>query len=73
VFSHCAIHHLTGLKYRSTGKKADDQYTIGLCGRHHQNGSFDHPAIHTHPELFEKRYGSQEGLLEITNKLIENN
>jgi len=64
----CNIHHLTGIKYRSTGKKADYNDTIGLCPAHHQYGSYDHPAIHTHPAEFERKFGTQEELLKITNE-----
>jgi hypothetical protein len=70
VFSQCLIHHLTGIKYRSTGKKASDDDTIGLCPAHHQYGTLEHPAIHTHPAEFERKYGTQEELLKITNELI---
>jgi hypothetical protein len=70
VFSQCLIHHLTGLKFRSIGKKASDDDTIGLCYKHHAAGSYEHPAIHTHPDEFERRYGTQEDLLKITNELI---
>lgn len=71
TFTSCAVHHLTGLKYRSTGKKADYKNTIGLCPRHHQYGTKEHPAIHSHPELFEQKYGTQEELLRITDSIFE--
>jgi hypothetical protein len=70
VFSQCLIHHLTGRKYRSTGKKASYEDTIGLCPAHHQYGTLEHPAIHTHPAEFERKYGTQEELLRITEELI---
>jgi len=71
IHTPCQIHHLTGIKYRSTGKKASDEHTIGLCSIHHQNGTKHNPGIHTHPELFAEKYGSQENLLDITNGLIK--
>lgn len=73
VYTRPAIHHLVGLKYRSLGKKSKDEHSIGLCPCHHQYGSIDHPAIHSHPAEFEKRFGTQEELLNITNELIKKN
>ena len=70
VFTLASIHHLTGLKYRSGGKRASDDDTIGLCPGHHQYGSYDHPSIHSHPKRFEELFGTQEELLNITNELI---
>ena len=65
------IHHLTGLKYRATGKKADDTHTIPLCPCHHQHGNIHHPSVHGQPAEFESRFGTQEELLSATNKMIE--
>ena len=62
------IHHLVGLKYRSLGKKA--KQFICLCPAHHRYGSDQHPSIHGQPELFNKRFGSQEYLLNYTNKFL---
>jgi len=62
------IHHLIGLKYRGLGQKADDQYTIPLCHNHHtgQNG------IHQLGKgLWERTFGTQEELLEKTNKKLK--
>lgn len=66
----CAVHHLVGLNFRCSGKKAKWEYTIGLCPKHHQYGTKEHPAIHSHPERFEELFGTQEELLKITNELI---
>ncbi len=71
IYTFPAIHHLTGIKYRATGKKATDEHTIGLCPLHHQYGTTDKPAIHTQPKAFIERYGTQEYLLEETNNLLE--
>ena len=71
VFTPCAIHHLIGSKYRSTGKKAYYTFTIGLCPRHHQYGTKEHPSVHSHPELFKEKYGSQEELLNTTDNIIK--
>lgn len=70
VQSPCAVHHLVGLDFRCSGKKASWENTIGLCGRHHQYGTKEHPAIHSHPEEFERRFGTQSDLLKITNDLL---
>ena len=70
IYSAPAVHHLVGLEFRCSGKKAKWENTIGLCGRHHQYGTKEHPAIHSHPEEFERRFGTQEELLDITNGLI---
>ena len=71
VHSPAHIHHLQGLKYRAMGKKASDMHSIGLCPSHHQYGTKDEPSVHSHPAEFERRFGTQEELLEATNKMIE--
>lgn len=63
------IHHLTGLKYRSMGKKAKEY--IPLCPTHHQYGNHMLPSVHSHPKLFKEKYGSQEHLLNRTNELLK--
>lgn len=70
VFSQALIHHLIGLEFRSTGKKASDDNTIGLCYNHHVSGSIECPSIHSHPKEFERRFGTQRELLDLTNELI---
>ena len=70
VFSPALIHHLTGLEFRSSGKKASDDDTIGLCHNHHVNGTKEHPSVHSHPSEFERRYGTQGDLLKLTNELL---
>ena len=69
--SEAHIHHLLGLKYRAMGKKASDRDTIGLCPTHHMHGSDAHPSAHGQPAEFKSRFGSQEFLLDATNKMIE--
>lgn len=71
VRSECHIHHAVGLKYRGMGMKARDEHTFGLCPTHHQYGNAHHPSVHGQPKEFEARYGTQEELLEATNKMIE--
>lgn len=70
VYSPPEIHHLIGQKYRAMGKKAKDENTIGLCTYHHRAGCVDHPSIHVYPDLFNKKFGTQEELLKLTNELI---
>lgn len=62
------IHHLQGIKYRAMGKKADDKFSIPLCPAHHQHGR---PSVHGNPKEFADTFGTQEELLEMTNKMIE--
>jgi hypothetical protein len=71
TYSEPHIHHLLGLKYRATGKKADDVHTIGLCPTHHMHGNAQHPSAHGQPWEFKSRFGSQEFLLDAINKMIE--
>lgn len=65
------IHHLSGLKYRGMGMKARDDHTIPLCPTHHQYGTKAIPSVHLQPKIFAERYGTQEELLEMTNKMLE--
>ena len=63
----CEVHHLL-----RNGKRIDDLHTIGLCPSHHRQG-LNHPHfVSRHPwrREFEKRYGSEMEMLEITKKLI---
>ena len=60
--SPATIHHLTGIKYRSTGKKASDEHVIPLCPMHHQHGGYG-VALHAGVKEWERRYGTQEDLL----------
>jgi len=69
-FSNASIHHLTGLGFRCMGKKADWENTIALCPNHHQYGTKEHPAIHSHPKEFYERFGTQGDLLKLTNDLL---
>ncbi|HUW75266.1 MAG TPA: Ref family recombination enhancement nuclease [Gallionella sp.] len=67
VFTPACIHHLTGIKYRSTGKKASNFHVIGLCHNHHQG----HQGVHTMGmRPWEAAFGTQEYLLDYTNQII---
>ena len=60
------VHHLTGIKYRAMGKKADDKDTIGLCPFHHDE-------LHSRLGMrkWEELYWPQSYLLKLTNEFIE--
>jgi hypothetical protein len=52
------------------GKKASDNLSMALCYNHHQ-GSND--AIHhMGSKAFERKFCSQDELIEITNKMLKN-
>lgn len=70
VHSEPHMHHLQGIEYRGAGMKSDDDDTIPLCFRHHQNGSSRHPSVHGQPKLFREQFGTQDELLEMTNTLL---
>jgi hypothetical protein len=63
------IHHLIGLKYRGMGKKASDENTIPLCVDHHRGEQGIH---HIGQKTWESTYGTQDILLDMTNKYINN-
>jgi hypothetical protein len=63
------VHHLIGC---GIGKKASDLKTINLCAKHHRTGE-NGEAIHATPlNFWQEKFGSQEELLELTNKILEN-
>jgi len=68
VFSICEIHHIDGSRNQEAHTK-----TIGLCYRHHREGSDrrEYTSRHPHKKAFEKRYGTEYELLELTNKAID--
>jgi len=64
-YSQPEIHHLrTGA---GAGQKSKD--TIPLCPQHHRIGGYG-IAIHAGQKEFEKRYGTEQFLLEYTNKFL---
>jgi len=62
------LHHLHG---KGMGKKVSDLLSMGLCSEHHRTGEF---AFHHIGRIaFEDKFGiDQEGLIQLTNKMIEN-
>jgi Recombination enhancement, RecA-dependent nuclease len=64
-----SIHHCDGRT-----KKGAHMKVIALCAGHHQDGTGNDKnmlAIHPFKRRFEAKYGTQQKLIEITNKLIE--
>jgi len=62
-------HHLIGY---GIGKKASDIFSIPLCSLHHARGNRGQAVHETPLKEWESVYGSQEELLELTNKMLEN-
>ena len=64
----CEIHHTDGSQKEGAHLK-----TIGLCFRHHREGSDckQYVSIHPHKARFEARYGTEQELLEITKEVIK--
>lgn len=68
VYTPPEVHHING----KTAPGAH-QRTLPLCYRHHREGvdCVTHTSRHPHKERFEKRYATEEELLEMTNVLLE--
>ena len=68
VYSPAEIHHLEG----KTKPEAHFR-SIPLCFNHHREGSFNFLWVSRHPwkTEFEKRYGKEIDLLELTKKKVE--
>ena len=74
------VHHLNQGGYHGATRRGHD-FTIGLCGWHHQGTPplgmnerearvFRGPSYKLHKMAFRARYGTDDQLLETTNKLI---
>jgi len=63
------VHHLV-----DTGRRRGHKFTIPLCVPHHREGFNNKVVVSTHPYKaeFNRRYGSDDYLLEETNKIIDN-
>lgn len=61
----CDAHHLT-----DGGRRKGHDDTIPLCPIHHRGGQNDEGSVSRHPwrKEFEARYGTEQELLEQTNK-----
>jgi hypothetical protein len=63
------IHHLRGHPWSGMGQRASWEHTIPLCMRHHVGDGWG-ISYHAGPEEFQRRFGSQEELLEWTNSVL---
>ncbi len=70
IYTPPAIHHLRGHPWSGAGQRANDEHTIGLCSRHHQDGGYG-VAYHAGPAEFERRYGTQAELLAWCNARLK--
>lgn len=68
TYAPAEIHHLKGHQWSGMGQKADDAHTIPLCPAHHRHGE---DAYHQSPREFERRYGTQQQLLDIINEWLD--
>ena len=68
TWSPCTWHHIDGQKSQKKHK-----LTIGLCYMHHDGKQDNRIYTSRHPfkKTFEKRYGTEQELLEYQNRLIE--
>ena len=67
----CAVHHILG---RNGGNRRGHMATIGLCDPgHHQGAPKSSGEVSRHPNkaAFEARYGTEEFLLELTQRVVE--
>jgi hypothetical protein len=61
-----SIHHCHGRTKPGCHSKV-----LPLCFNHHQGGNEFYPSIHPWLARFEKKYGSQEELMFLCNKIID--
>lgn len=61
------IHHIR--HGAGMGQKSNWQDAIPLCPQHHQHGGYG-VALHAGQKEFERLYGSEQYLLELTTKLL---
>ena len=60
-----SIHHCDGRT-----KPQAHKMVIALCHHHHQGGDMNNPSIHPWKKRFENKYGTQQELMDKTNKLL---
>lgn len=62
------VHHMLN----PGGRRRGHLYTLCLCWLHHQSGRNDREIVSRHPwaTAFQKRYGTEQSLLEKTKKLV---
>ena len=66
VRSDCDVHHIL-----DTGRRIGEMFVLGLCPRHHRYGANNslYVSRHPHRQEFERRYGTELELLELTKRL----
>ena len=67
IYTPAEIHHIVGKTKRSHMR------VLPLCFRHHREGSYNELFVSRHPfkREFEKRYGTEEELLEKVEQLLQ--
>jgi hypothetical protein len=60
-----SIHHIKGRTVPGSHR-----YVLPLCGEHHQTGTEDTPVIHPYKARFEAKYGKQEDLKIMCDKIL---
>ena len=73
--TYVSIHHCDGRTKPGAHKKV-----LALCNGHHQSGNKHpnpdgepYPSIHPWKKRFETKYGTQQELIELTNRLVYGN
>ena len=66
--TYVSIHHCDGRT-----KEGAHMKVIALCFLHHQGGTVELPSIHPWKKRFEAKYGTQQELIELTNRLVYGN
>jgi hypothetical protein len=66
--SKAEVHHIL-----KSGKRIDDYNVIALCTAHHRGGMNTDEIVSRHPwkREFEKRYGTESELLELTREELD--
>ena len=77
----CIACHVEGFNYSpaephhllSGGRRIGHLSTIPLCKNHHRSGRNDEEIVsrHPHKRAFEKRYGTEAKLLELTRRMVK--
>jgi hypothetical protein len=62
------VHHIL-----KSGRRISHRHTIGLCTPHHRGGMNTEEIVSRHPwkREFEKRYGTESELLELTREELD--
>ena len=69
--SPACLHHPRGAKFETGGGlKSDWKDLLPLCPTHHQHGGYG-VAFHAGKRIWEKKFGTQESLIERRNEQLE--